>query len=396
MQKGQILGLFLLLAVTAAVSFGARPWLTEQPDAPAEEAAYGESPANMPAAALEGEALSPNGRLEARTVGASENVVSGLRIPEALQIVDTRTGEVKWEDSGYLRQSVLWSPGNNLVALVYGGRTWEQVKVISTAWWTSWDFTLPDGGSIPEYTFLPEDWGEWLDAETLLVTVGRGGDAGEQHTYRCVVRAGEEETTGSAMEQTAETLPGEYDFDHDGELEEAVILTLGDPEAEGRAVWYELRIRNWSQEAALAHVGWTSLFALKLEGQDCLLRYRPWMGQGYASYDYQIFSLDEAGREVLLQENGVEFDTNFGLPHHGSFDPAAIAAFLEEVHGYLDESTLLLTTEHGNFRAGGSGADFREDMEFWDQFCPYDESKSLEENLRTYMEVLTAARSGQA
>ena len=159
MQKRQILGLFVLLAVSAAVVWATRPWLTEQAGTSAEEAAYVELLANTPLAELEGETVSPNGSLEARTIGASENVVSGLRIPEALQIVDTRTGEVNWEDGGYLRQSVSWSPENNLVALVYGGRTWTAVKVISTAYWTSWDFTLPDGSPIPEYVFLPEDWG---------------------------------------------------------------------------------------------------------------------------------------------------------------------------------------------------------------------------------------------
>ena len=230
MQKGQILWLFVLLTVSAAVVWAARPWLTEQADTSAEKADCAELLANTPVAELEGETVSPNGRLEARTVGASENVVSGLRIPEALQIVDTRTGEVKWEDGGYLRQSVLWSPGNNLVALAYGGRTWTAVKVISTAYWTSWDFTLPDGSPIPEYAFLPEDWGTWLDAETLLLTVGRGSDGEEQHTYRCVVHAGEEETTGSAMEQTTETLPGNYDFDHDGEAETVELVTVLTPE----------------------------------------------------------------------------------------------------------------------------------------------------------------------
>ena len=77
-------------------------------------------------------------------------------------------------DQGWVTQSVLWSPANNLVALAYGGRTWTAVKIISTAYWTSWEFTLPDGSPIPEYTFLPEDWGEWLDMDTLLLTVGRG------------------------------------------------------------------------------------------------------------------------------------------------------------------------------------------------------------------------------
>lgn len=144
-------------------------------------------------------------------------------------------------------------------------------------------------------------------------------------------------------------------------------------------------------------MGWTSLFALKMDGEAYLLRYNPWMGQGYATYDYQIFSLDSTGEEMVLKVNGVAFNTMFdNEQYHQSFDPAAIAAFLEEVHGYLDDSTLLLTTEGGQFRTGGSGAGFRDDLYFVTDSPTYDENKSMEENLRTYMEVLTAARSGQA
>ena len=108
------------------------------------------------------------------------------------------------------------------------------------------------------------------------------------------------------------------------------------------------------------------------------------MGQGCATYVYQIFSLDGSGKEVLLKESSVDFDINFGSEFHENFDPAAIAAFLEEVHGYLDASTLLLTTEGGAFRTGGSGTDFQEDMDLWGDDCPYDENQSLEENLRNY------------
>ena len=100
---------------------------------------------------------------------------------------------------------------------------------------------------------------------------------------------------------------------------------------------------------------------------------------------------------MVLKVNGVAFNTMFdNEQYHQSFDPAAIAAFLEEVHGYLDDSTLLLTTEGGQFRTGGSGAGFRDDLYFVTDSPTYDENKSMEENLRTYMEVLTAARSGQA
>lgn len=390
MRKRQTLGLLGLLALTAAVIGAARLWPAEQAPAPHDgEATYVELLSATPLAELEGETLSPNGRFQVRTLGASDAYVSGVRVPERLQIVDTRTGEVKWEDQGYVWQSALWSPGNNLVALAYSGRTWTEVKVISTAYWTSWDFTLPDGSPIPEYTFLSEDWGEWLDTNTLLVTTD-GGDGVGEHTYRCAVSTNSqtEELSGSTLEQTKETLPGDYDFDHDGEPETLELVTVLTPETPYFPAWYELRVTRpdgtalWTQDAALAHVGWISVFACQIDGKDYLLRYLPWAGQGCYAYDCQLFSLDSAGEELTLRKNRVEFDMMFGSDMHQSFEPAAIAAFLEEVHGYLDDSTLLITTEGGEFHTGGSGADFREDMDFWGDDCPYDADRSLEENLR--------------
>ena len=402
MEKQQIAGGCLLLAVTAA-GFGGITLLSGGPEtAGGPSDAYAELLAAAPVAEVEGKALSPNGRFEVRTAGESGAYVSGYVIPEALQIVDTETGEILWQDQGYLWQSARWSPGNNLVAVAYGGRTWTQVRVISAASWTSWEFALPDGAPIPEYVFLPEDWGTWLDMDTLLLTVGRGGDAGEARTYRCTVRTNQDGTlSGSALEQTTEVLPERYDFDHDGRPETAEVVTVLTPETPYFPAWYELRVSEtngmalWQQDAMPAHAGWTSLFALDIGGADYLLRYNPYMGQGYCTCAYEIFSLDEAGEEQVLRENRVEFDINFGSPSHTGFDAAAIAAFLEEVHGYLAESTLLLSTDGGAFRTGGSGADFREsDLRvLWDEARPYDASKSLAENLQNYADTMAALRT---
>lgn len=402
MEKQQIFGALAILAATAT-GIGGITLLSDEPEAMDESsAAYTELLATAPVAELEGEALSPNGRFQVRTAGDRGAYVSGYVVPESLQIVDTETGEILWQDQGYLWQSARWSPGNNLVAIAYGGRTWAAVKVVSTAYWTSWEFTLPDGEPIPEYEFLPEDWGTWLSMDTLLLTAGRGGDWGEQHTYRCIVRTNQDETlSGSVLEQATTVLSGDYDFDHDGTAEVTELVTVLTPETPYFPAWYELRVNRedgsalWSQDAALAHVGWTSLFALEVDGEDCLLRYNPYMGQGYCTYAYAIFSLGESGEEQILRADSVEFDINFGSPDHQGFDAAAIAAFLEEVHGYLDQSTLLLSTDGGTYRTGGSGTDFREsDLGIlWDKACPYDEGKSLEENLQNYVKTMTTLQA---
>lgn len=359
MERGRILGVVLLAAVTAgAIGYAASRQAEERAAAETAYQAYLDA---LPLAEAEGETCSPNGRFQVRTAGESDLWIGGVRIPEALEIVDTETGEVRWEDTGYVRQSVLWSPGNNLVAMACGARTWGTVYVVSTAFWTTWEFTLPDGTSIPDYTFLPEDWGRWLDENTLLVTVGQGGDAGEQHTYRCILRPGEDGTlSGSVQEQTTEVPPGAYDFDHDGTAETVEVTTVLDPENEGVPVWHELRIsdgeRTWTEGADHSHAGAETLCAVRLDGEDCLLRYVPYMGQGYCTYHYEIFSLDDAFRPVTLRENSVEFDLNWDQPWH-TFDTEAVAAFLVEIHGLLDGARPLLDTGWGELPLG-EGVDY--------------------------------------
>ena len=403
MERQRILGGLVLLAVTAAAAGLAGRMPEKEPE---EFAAYEALVASTPAAELEGDGLSPDGRFEVRTVGKSDLYVSGVVTPENLQIVEAATGDVLWEDTGYLYQSALWSPDSAFLALAYGGRTWADVKVFETETWTSWDFTLPDGSPIPEYTFLPEDWGAWqrdaLNGDSLRVTVGRGGDGEEQHIYRCSLGMEGGQLAGSTWEQTAALLSDSYDFDHDGEPEATELVTIWEPESEGAAVWYEVQVRKadgsllWTQGAAPAHGGWISVFAYQEDGADYLLRYLPTMYQGYSTYSYQVFSLDENGGEEIFRENSVQFDVNWGSPQGHDFDPAAIAAFMEDANDALSRSRLLLSTDEA--LAGIDPEHPRDDL-WWlvgnETYLPpedytYDETLSLEENLRALDAVRTA------
>lgn len=83
----------------------------------------------------------------------------------------------------------------------------------------------------------------------------------------------------------------------------------------------------------------------------------------------------------MVREGSVDFDMNFNEMHE-RFEPEEITAFLEEVHGLLEDSELLLTTEGSWFRSGGPGADFKDDLAYWTDGPLYDENKSLEENIR--------------
>ncbi len=341
-----VLALVLLLAGCGQAGTTAEPPPpeTEEPDE------YEALIAATPVAQVEGESVSPDGRFEIRAEGASGEYVSGIQPPEFLQIVDRETGEVLWQDQGWPWQSVLWSPEGGFLALAYSARTWSAITILETEGWASWKFTLPDGSPIPEYTFLPEDWGAWQSENSLDLMIGLGGDGEEQALYQCSVwKVDIGGVTGESREKTLETL-GSWDFTHDGRPETVELETIWFPGGTGTALDYStLRVLDgeealWEDVAAIQDAGQNSLYVLRLDEKDYLLQYVPSMGQGFCAYQYRIFSLDDTGEPVIYRENHVEFDINFGSPIHESFDIPEIAAFLREVHGYLDQARELVNT----------------------------------------------------
>ena len=341
-----VLALVLLLAGCGQAGTTAEPPPpeTEEPDE------YEALIAATPVAQVEGESVSPDGRFEIRAEGASGEYVSGIQPPEFLQIVDRETGEVLWQDQGWPWQSVLWSPEGGFLALAYSARTWSAITILETEGWASWKFTLPDGSPIPEYTFLPEDWGAWQSENSLDLMIGLGGDGEEQALYQCSVwKVDIGGVTGESREKTLETL-GSWDFTHDGRPETVELETIWFPGGTGTARDYStLRVLDgeealWEDVAAIQDAGQNSLYVLRLDEKDYLLQYVPSMGQGFCAYQYRIFSLDDTGEPVIYRENHVEFDINFGSPIHESFDIPEIAAFLREVHGYLYQARELVNT----------------------------------------------------
>ena len=55
---------------------------------------------------------------------------------------------------------------------------------------------------------------------------------------------------------------------------------------------------------------------------------------------------------MIFRENHMEFDINSGSPVHESFDIPKIAAFLRELHGYLDQGQELVNTLWGEIDLG--------------------------------------------
>lgn len=186
-----------------------------------------------------------------------------------------------------------------------------------------------------------------------------------------------------------------YTKDLNGDMrpETVVIMELDGGAGLGAGLRVELRDDSsgkviWSDEGYYAHAGWNAVFLCTLDGKDYLLRYNPYMGQGWCDYTYELFTLTGDGQEKVVQENSISFDINFG-PLHYSFDPEAIAAFMDEINGLLAHSVQLINTDYDLSKT------FQEEGRLYDGRWWLDSSVSMLESLRAFQASMEEAASEQ-
>ncbi len=145
----------------------------------------------------------------------------------------------------------------------------------------------------------------------------------------------------------------------------------------------------WSEAANTAHAGWNSLFLCKLDGMYYLLRYHPTIYQGVCSYVYTLFTLEDGGMNIV-QTNKLDFDIN-GTEE---LDTPQMLAFAEEVNALLGKSTLLMSTQDGNYAFGPSSAEAFFERYSWLDDMPklYSDSDDLEARLIKYSDYAIASR----
>ncbi len=97
-----------------------------------------------------------------------------------------------------------------------------------------------------------------------------------------------------------------------------------------------------------AHSGNAAYYLYSLGGRDYLLLYTPTVYQGKADYSYKLFSLTVDGDEVLLKQNGVEFD----LTDAEGFDVEKLLAFSDEVNALFAESILIASSLDSELAVG--------------------------------------------
>ena len=190
------------------------------------------------------------------------------------------------------------------------------------------------------------------------------------------------------------------DLNHNGVAEEVRMTDTDDGQGQRLEIWENNEL-IYSQEgyfdfeaSYFEYPGRTSIFLCTLDGDDYLLRYQPSMYQGVCTYSYELSTLTD-NRKNVVQWNSVNFDINFGYPVHNSFDPGAIAVFMDEINELLSHSVQLLNTDSDLLDTFEKEGRLYDSLWWMDDRGPEfirDGSKSLLENLKDFQTTMTVGR----
>ncbi len=257
------------------------------------------------------------------------------------------------------------------------GVTWDEVAMPGTSWHIAdvgflsenrlivaqrlFDgapcFITKDGGESWEEIELPDRQALSIrfDGNTVAMDIGAHEDGPATYTMLSPDQGDSWMVSSPGLQWIREV-----DLDHDGLPDFLKLRKIPDS---GEAWKLEFTASymsspTWEEGAFSAHVGWISIFLCRLDGEDYLLRYIPYMGGGSCDYRYQLFYLTAEGREVVVQENSVEFDLIFDPDYadRHQYDPWAINTFMEEINALLENSEQLVNTDEnllGTFEKEG-------------------------------------------
>lgn len=145
----------------------------------------------------------------------------------------------------------------------------------------------------------------------------------------------------------------------------------------------------WKESGNKAHAGWKSLFLCRIDEKEYLLRYTPYMGQGYGTYKYSLFTL-EGGVEKVYETNTLEFDLNGAE----ELNVRQMIAFADEVNSLLGKSTMLMSTDGGTYSFGpASAAPFYEKYSWLGEFSElFSKGDDLSKRLQKFSKHAVSTR----
>lgn len=93
----------------------------------------------------------------------------------------------------------------------------------------------------------------------------------------------------------------------------------------------------WSQEYSRVHVGNGQLSVVQRDEKDYLLTSNLWAGQGSATWEFEVFSLNETGDKEVIEKQSVEFQ----LKEDEYADAENYAEFQELLEEYIKDGMLI-------------------------------------------------------
>ena len=202
--------------------------------------------------------------------------------------------------------------------------------------------------------YTPADWKDYyifrLDQQggrslAAIMPMGGGGGAPDGETLYLRDSFDEmlERTLAGAQAVDPEGLTP--DLNRNGIPEELRVVSLDGGAGQKLEVWEGGEL-IYEEEGYFAHAGYNALFLYHDEDGDYLLRYNPYMAQGWATYSCRLFTLYEHGASTARYAD-LEFDLNFHpmMRSQHKFDVNEITGFMSEINQLLSHSVQLINTD---------------------------------------------------
>ena len=229
--------------------------------------------------------------------------------------------------------------------------------------------------------FSPEDrWTYYIfsldpDGRRFAVTMpmGAGGGAPDGETQQ--MRDNFDAMVERALADTRAVNPSGLspDLNRNGIPEELRVgyAVSADKEAGRKLEVWEDGELIYEEEGYFAHAGYNALFLYHDDDGDYLLRYNPYMAQGWATYSYRLFTLNEHGASTARYVD-LEFDLNFYpvMKDSHQFDVNEITRFMNEINELLSHSVQLINTDEDLLATFERNGRLYDDLGWLDQWEP--------------------------
>lgn len=135
------------------------------------------------------------------------------------------------------------------------------------------------------------------------------------------------------------------DLTHDGVDETITVSANGESDPDVYYITVSDRTGTilWNSSAATVHVGQNGIYLYQQDGLYYLMQWVPYSNTGATALHYRIFSLTEAGDEIILARNSFDYIL-ISTQELLDMDVNGLRAFEAEINALLADSVVLLST----------------------------------------------------